>query len=1377
MAKQTINIGTSANSGTGDPLRTAFTKSNENFTELYNRSVFSGSYTDLTNKPTLFDGNYNSLSNKPTLFSGSYTDLTNKPTIPTDVNQLADADSLLGAADLGAFKIQGNTLGTSDEGNSWGGSDMNLSPNGEGNTWIYIPNDANAVAGASFVIGNNTNAGGGIQLNAGGNNWTFASNGDLTAPGDITTGAIGGRFIQDCDDGNTSIRWINVNQGSSSTQLLRMYTGDPKLDTDIERAQIKLNWDQTENLSGLTIRTFDQTDSNNEVNHDWLFKGDGILQLPAGGDIVDVEGNSVLNPVNTVNPLYLMANVDGNISTSTDGTTWSSSIDTGIGIGTVAIGPNKIVYTRADVNQDANNTGLYSSSRPSIPPTLIEGTNGNPGGDLYWLNVEYFEGATYPWVAVGYQDSDLKRPTLIYSSDGISWDFADINLESAYNTTNLEFTDIAYGNGYYVITARSDTNISGGMWFTQDLTETMAVSTNQVSGLDANFKFVEYFTEQNGFYKWNAVATNNQWWASSLDDPSVFVTGESSEGWDNLFDEDGLAGIIEDETGLANVTIEEFASGQINGNSYWMASSGSGHIVWWPNAPVGPFVSIPNPYTSTINDIIRGTTTRISFSTSNNFTASGEKIIISGVTSEDASEPGTSNQSYNGTFYIKNNGGDYELYTDQTLTTPWDTSTHWPVTDPTNGTLTWSHGTYIDSLGFANNAFYAANDDEEIFKGQFGEGLYWTKVDDKNNSLEYWNDFAYYPEFGYGTNNELTNGVQTLTLENDGSVTLPAGGTITEGLVTSNPTIQLTPASPTVASQKLVIKGGASYSVDNNGIYLTWNEINPQVSDTVTIYVGANSYANQTIYWWIHPAEANIADPGFGIVEIDGSGNGSFTFTVDSNDYEFTVRVSPEEDNYDPASIGVETLVFNADAPVYGDNHLHLTTGDLTETSIFLGTDNHNIRTTVNGGIEITTPDESNNVWRFDTAGVMTVPRDGIIQSVDNNGRLRSELRLDQGSDITRLSGWSSPNSISFTTSDWTTGTYTNNAGSGAIEFTGAENIVSWLNANGYADRFFFTVNGGPQMESTGWGGGASNITFNVATPPLTSPTTVTSFSIYYQFESRLDIDTDDQEFYILSTNNFLRLETRQSGNIQIRSVDDLDIVGDGIVTLRNNSATEGIQIRTDDGDHIWNFGVNGNTTFPGALVKSTVAKTGVVYPTTTGTAETLSLSPSISGLTDGTYGPFTLGVVTFSVLVVGGIINGITNLTSTGDVTVGDNLGTINSGDIGGIPGATSITITVSNVVQATPTSLDLTKSINKLTDGTYSLADGVEGQIMYLVRSPDTNSLDVFVNVANGEGENPLYPFNKYNSDETAVVPNDGICTLIFTDGSWKQTGGLWD
>lgn len=44
---------------------------------------FSGSYNDLSDKPTLFSGSYNDLSDKPTLFSGSYNDLSDKPTIPS----------------------------------------------------------------------------------------------------------------------------------------------------------------------------------------------------------------------------------------------------------------------------------------------------------------------------------------------------------------------------------------------------------------------------------------------------------------------------------------------------------------------------------------------------------------------------------------------------------------------------------------------------------------------------------------------------------------------------------------------------------------------------------------------------------------------------------------------------------------------------------------------------------------------------------------------------------------------------------------------------------------------------------------------------------------------------------------------------------------------------------------------------------------------------------------------------------------------------------------------------------------------------------------------------------------------------------------------
>ena len=47
MAQQIISVGTLANDGTGDPLRTAMIKVNENFTEIYGRDAV-GSNLDIT---------------------------------------------------------------------------------------------------------------------------------------------------------------------------------------------------------------------------------------------------------------------------------------------------------------------------------------------------------------------------------------------------------------------------------------------------------------------------------------------------------------------------------------------------------------------------------------------------------------------------------------------------------------------------------------------------------------------------------------------------------------------------------------------------------------------------------------------------------------------------------------------------------------------------------------------------------------------------------------------------------------------------------------------------------------------------------------------------------------------------------------------------------------------------------------------------------------------------------------------------------------------------------------------------------------------------------------------------------------------------------
>jgi len=86
-----------------------------NYNNLTNKpTLFNGAYASLTGKPTLFDGDYNSLSNKPTLFNGSYNSLTdtpilfdgnfnsltNKPTVPTTTSQLTNDSGFITLADV-----------------------------------------------------------------------------------------------------------------------------------------------------------------------------------------------------------------------------------------------------------------------------------------------------------------------------------------------------------------------------------------------------------------------------------------------------------------------------------------------------------------------------------------------------------------------------------------------------------------------------------------------------------------------------------------------------------------------------------------------------------------------------------------------------------------------------------------------------------------------------------------------------------------------------------------------------------------------------------------------------------------------------------------------------------------------------------------------------------------------------------------------------------------------------------------------------------------------------------------------------------------------------------------------------------------------------
>ncbi len=240
MARLNINIGTTANDKTGDPLRTAFDKVNQNFVELYAHvgadvqipsqtnnggkylttngttlswsESFSGDYNDLANLPTLFSGDYNDLTNLPTLFSGDYNDLTNAPTI-NSTGDITFSGRTIGASTVGSITVERDF--------EIAGNDFTITPTSGDNThsptriflknpsssdvltiqsvndavdqtinraWIWARPGANSASIRDILVGTD---GGSVILRSTGDNasthdWTFNRTGDLSVPGNIT---------------------------------------------------------------------------------------------------------------------------------------------------------------------------------------------------------------------------------------------------------------------------------------------------------------------------------------------------------------------------------------------------------------------------------------------------------------------------------------------------------------------------------------------------------------------------------------------------------------------------------------------------------------------------------------------------------------------------------------------------------------------------------------------------------------------------------------------------------------------------------------------------------------------------------------------------------------------------------------------------------------------------------------------------------------------------------------------------------------------------------------------------------------------------------------------------------------------------------------
>ena len=222
MAQQTINIGSSANDGTGDPLRTAFDKINDNFTELYGSSPFG--------KQVTISGNevFANASNADLILNGNGTGGVVASAIKISGTTISSDDSTQVQVNEN-LDVDGNITASGDitaTGNIFAKGNINLGDAAGDQTKVVGVFEAdniqidgttittNTTNGSVTITGNGT---GGVNidnLTFNDNSITSASNADINLTPGGTGGVVaGGVRIKGTSLSADDSTIININEG------------------------------------------------------------------------------------------------------------------------------------------------------------------------------------------------------------------------------------------------------------------------------------------------------------------------------------------------------------------------------------------------------------------------------------------------------------------------------------------------------------------------------------------------------------------------------------------------------------------------------------------------------------------------------------------------------------------------------------------------------------------------------------------------------------------------------------------------------------------------------------------------------------------------------------------------------------------------------------------------------------------------------------------------------------------------------------------------------------------------------------------------------------------------------------------------------------
>ena len=336
MAKQTINIGTIANDGTGSTLRAAGDLINDNFNEIYTAfgdgSTLSAGFVTLTGTETLTNKTLTSPIINSATIDGSLGG-----TLSSNGNLIRLGDSSTSSENRLQFGASNDLQIYHDGGNSWikdsgtgnlniqGSSDVTI---GNPNNELYFVGTSNGAVDLYYDNSKKfetTSAGVSVtgDISVSGN---ATITGDLTVNGATTTVSSTNTTVTD--------NLLELNSGATSNSndtgiiMERGSTGDNAI----------IAWDESADkfILGTTTATASDT---------------GNLTITAGTIVANLEGN-----------------VTGNADTATSATT-ATTLATGRTIGMTG----DVVWTSASFDGSGNVTGTASIQANTITSSELSG--------------------------------------------------------------------------------------------------------------------------------------------------------------------------------------------------------------------------------------------------------------------------------------------------------------------------------------------------------------------------------------------------------------------------------------------------------------------------------------------------------------------------------------------------------------------------------------------------------------------------------------------------------------------------------------------------------------------------------------------------------------------------------------------------------------------------------------------------------------------------------------------------------------------------------------------------------------------------------------------------------------------------------------------